>query len=115
MKGDLIYGKKCDIFERSIPKTNTLEMWEKHDFIDSAFVELHRIVRMDGENKIIIDMQYPKLGMKNAIDRCLIRKEALERLLIACTYLPQGLAFKIWDIYRTGLFKMSFIMLTNQI
>lgn len=88
-------------YEKRIPQINTLEMFEEHDFIDSPFVELPHIVKMDGVNKMIIDMQYPKLGMENALDRCLIRKEALERLLIACTYLPQGLSFKIWDIYRT--------------
>lgn len=89
------------LFGRKIPETQTLEVWKENDFIDSPFVEIPHTVKIGTETKIIVDMQYPKLGMKNAINKCLIRKEALERLLIACTYLPHGLSFKIWDIYRT--------------
>lgn len=94
-------NRSDSLFSRRIPETKTLEMWKEYDFIDSPFVEIPHIVKMEKESKIIVDMQYPKLGMKNAINKCLIRKEALERLLIACTYLPHGLSFKIWDIYRT--------------
>lgn len=93
--------KNDSLFSRSIPETQTLEMWKEYDFIDSPFVEIPHTVKIGTEPKIIVDMQYPKLGMKNAINKCLIRKEVLERLLIACTYLPHGLSFKIWDIYRT--------------
>lgn len=90
-----------NLFDKRIQETDALEMWKEHDFIDSPFIEIPHIIKMGTETKIIVDMQYPKLGMKNAISKCLIRKEALERLLIACTYLPQGLSFRIWDIYRT--------------
>lgn len=90
-----------DLFYRRIPEIETLNMWEEHEFIDSPFVEIPNIVKLGKETKIIVDLQYPKLGMQNAIKKSLIRKEVLERLLIACTILPQGLAFRIWDIYRT--------------
>ena len=89
------------VFYKKIPENAELGTWKEFDFSDSAFVEIPHIVRINKEVKIIVDLQYPKLGIKYAIERCLIREEALERLLIACTYLPKGLAFKIWDVYRT--------------
>ncbi len=49
---------------------------------------------------IIIDMQYPTLGMKEAINECLVRKEVLNMLLEAKKNLPEGYTFKIWDAYR---------------
>ncbi|MBR3161982.1 MAG: hypothetical protein IKF19_04555 [Bacilli bacterium] len=92
--------KYDSLFKKKIPKGNTLDMWEKYDFVNSSFIEIPSVIKMDGKSKIIVDLQYPKIGMKNAIDRCLVRKEVLERLLIACTYLPDNLSFKIWDAYR---------------
>lgn len=88
------------IFERKIPNIEPPKFWEKHEFIDSAFVEIPQVIKFEEETKINLNLQYPQRGMKNAINKCLIRKEALERLLIACTYLPKGIAFKILDIYR---------------
>ena len=88
------------IVEKKITNIESPKFWGKHEFIDSPFVEIPQVVKIGEETKIIVDMQYQKLGMKNAIKRCLIRKEALERLLIACTYLPKGLSFKLLDIYR---------------
>lgn len=90
-----------NIINKKIPNNKLLEMWKQTDFKDSSFVEIPNVIKMDDEEKIIVDMQYPKLGMKNSIDRCLIREEALEKLLLACTYLPKGLSFKIWDAYRS--------------
>ena len=90
-----------NLFNQAIPQIKELEMWEKYDFINSPFIEIPHTVKMDKITKIIVDMQYPKRGMQHSIEKCLIRKEALERLLIACTYLPQELSFKIWDVYRT--------------
>lgn len=98
----MVKSKDLDnLFNRRIPEIETLNMWEEHEFIDSPFVEIPHIVKLGKETKIIVDLKYPKLGMQNAIKKCLIRKEVFERLLIACTILPQGLAFRIWDIYRT--------------
>ena len=94
-------NKDNNMFNKKIPKYETLNMWEANEFIDSPFVEIPHIVEFGTVTKIIVDLQYPKLGMKSAIDKCLIRKEVLERLLVACTLLPEGFAFKIWDVYRT--------------
>lgn len=62
--------------------------------IDSDLIEI------PATSGILIDMQYPKLNFKHAIQKCLLRKEAFEKLLEAKTYLPEELTFKIWDAYR---------------
>lgn len=93
-------GERCTMFNKEIPNNNFLEMWTESKFRDSSFVKIPNIIKMDGEEKIIVCMQYPKFGMKNAIHKCLIREETLERLLLACTYLPKGISFKILDAYR---------------
>ena len=79
---------------RAIPHNNNIETYQKHDFINSPLVKIPK------ETGIIVDMQYPKLGMKNAIKECLVRKEVLDKLLKAKRYLPKGYTFKIWDAYR---------------
>lgn len=58
-----------DLFNRRIPEIETLNMWEEHEFIDSPFVEIPNIVKLGKETKIIVDLQYPKLGMQNAIKK----------------------------------------------
>lgn len=77
-----------------IPTIDNLEIYEERDFIDSDLVEVKE------EYGFIIDMQYPKLGMDNSINKCLVRKEVLEMLIEAKKYLPNNLVFKIWDAYR---------------
>ena len=89
-----------NIYNKKIPEIKIPEQWEERNFIDSPFIEIPKIVKNGEEIKVALDLQYPKLGMQNAINRCLIRKEALERLLLACTYIPKGFSFKIWDAYR---------------
>ena len=76
-----------------IPKMNLQENYY-YDFIDSPLVEVTE------STGIIINMQYPKLKMKNAINKCLVRKEVLDRLIEAKKYLPKGITFEIWDAYR---------------
>lgn len=90
-----------DNLNKKIPELKPLNLYKEYNFIDSAFVEIPDIVKISGKIKIVVDLQYPKMGMKNAINKCLIRKEALDRLLSACNLLPDNLAFKILDIYRT--------------
>ena len=89
-----------NIYNKKIPEIKIPEQWEERNFINSPFIEIPKTVKNGEEMKVVLDLQYPKLGMKNAINRCLIRKEALERLLLACTYIPKGFSFKIWDVYR---------------
>ena len=65
-----------------------------YNFLDYDLVEVS-----DSE-LIKIDMQYPKLGMDNAIDKCYLKKEVYERLKIAASYLPDGYSLVILDAYR---------------
>lgn len=58
------------------------------------------LVEVKENDKIKIDMMYPKLGMKNKIDGCYLIKDVYYKLLEACEYLPEGYSFKIWDAYR---------------
>jgi len=45
-------------------------------------------------------MQYPKLGMENAVASCLVRKEVYNMILKASAELPRGYYIKIWDGWR---------------
>lgn len=65
-----------------------------YNFLDYDLVEVH------DSDLIKVDMQYPKLGMDNAIDKCYLKKEVYERLKIAATYLPDGYTLVILDAYR---------------
>ena len=58
------------------------------------------LIEVKERDKIKIDMMYPKLGMKNKIDKCYLVKEVYNKLLEASSYLPRGYSFKIWDAYR---------------
>lgn len=56
-----------EIFNRKILKQETLNMWEEYDFIEAPFIEILNTIKMGEEIKIVVDLQYPKLGMKKAI------------------------------------------------
>ena len=66
------------------------------------------LVEVYDSDLIKVDMQYPKLGMDNAIDKCYLKKEVYERLKIAATYLPDGYTLVILDGY-SELDKNNFI------
>lgn len=63
-------------------------------------LDCKELVEVKENDKIIIEMMYPKLGMKNAIDKCYLRKVVYDKLLEAANYLPKGYSFKILDAYR---------------
>lgn len=77
-----------------IPNNKMPSKNKKNLFIDSP------LVKITNDSGFIIDMQYPKLGMDNAIKECLVRKEVLDKLKEAKKYLPDNITFKIWDAYR---------------
>ncbi len=64
---------------------------------DSGFVELK------DKEPFFVQMQYPRLGMRYAESRCLIREELFERLLAAQNSLPGGIRLCIWDAWRPFL------------
>ena len=77
-----------------IPHNNLPQIYENYNYMDSPLVEI------TSNSEFIIDLQYPKLNLKNAINTCLVRKEVLDKLLEAKSYLPKNLTFKICDAYR---------------
>ena len=80
---------------KKIPNNKDLEIYSNNSFIDEELVEV------PNDCGIIIEMKYPLLNMENAFNKCLVRKEVLNRLLEAKKYLPKGVTFKIWDAYRS--------------
>lgn len=79
---------------RKIPHVEDPIRYERREFCDSAFAEITSSERID------VKMQYPVLGMKNAERRCLMRREAAQRLYEAARKLPAGYRFRIWDAWR---------------
>ena len=79
---------------KKIPNNKNLEIYTENESIDEELVEI------PNNCGIIIEMKYPLLNMENAFNKCLIRKEVLNRLLEAKKYLPKNITFKIWDAYR---------------
>lgn len=77
-----------------IPKQEPPELCTKEAFVESELVNLHQT------NSFDIKMQYPMLGLKNAVRECLVRKEVYERLCIAKSYLPLGINLRIYDAWR---------------
>ena len=78
-----------------IKKDKPLEDYSEYEFIESPLVEI------TNDLGIIIDLKYIKMGFINVINKAYVRKEVLDKLLIAKSYLPKGITFKIWDSYRT--------------
>lgn len=64
------------------------------DFIDSPFKEI-----VSG-GKFVVEMQYVKMGMSNAVPKAFLRCEAYDTLIKASAFLPDGYGFKILDAWR---------------
>lgn len=79
---------------KNIPYCQLPEIHTVSDFIDEPFVEIKE------NSRIVVEMQYPLLKMKNAEKRCFIRKGASDRLNYASSLLPDKLRFKILDAWR---------------
>lgn len=79
---------------KKIPNNNDLKIYNESNFIEEELVEI------PDNCGIIIEMKYPLLNMDNAINKCLVRKKVLNKLLEAKKYLPKNVTFKIWDAYR---------------
>lgn len=98
------------MLNKKIPHSIFLNEYKENNFIDEDLVEIPNNIG------IIIDMQYPKLGMNFAINKCLIRKEVLNMLIEAKKKLPEGITLKIWDAYRPlSLQKELFYKYKNKI
>lgn len=67
----------------------------KTDFINEGFT----IITTKGS--VIVEMQYPILGMNKAEPNCYLRNEAAQRLYHASTLLPNNYYLKIYDAWRS--------------
>ena len=85
---------KENCYIKSIPSIDEPLCYFEKNFINSEFVE---IVSND---YIDVQLQYPLMGMKNAEQSCLLRKEVYERLLDAAKKLPKGYKIRILDAWR---------------
>ena len=81
-------------YQNPIPKRPDPMLCEKVNFIRSEFVEIVTNDCLD------VQMQYPKMGVQNAEEKCLVRREVYERLLMAARFLPKGYKLRILDAWR---------------
>lgn len=68
--------------------------YREHAFTEEEFVLVKESERLE------VQMQYPILGMRHAECDCLLRKSVYERLVLAASYLPEGMKLRIWDAWR---------------
>lgn len=79
---------------KRIPDMEEPRLYKEHAFCRDEFVEVRTNEIFD------VQMQYPIMGMQNAENQCFVRKEVYQKLLLASTYLPRGIRFKILDAWR---------------
>lgn len=77
-----------------IPDREEPNVYKECAFADSAMVEIK------SGNRLLVEMQYPKRGMKSAEARCFVREEVRQKLLEAAEKLPKGYCLKILDAWR---------------
>ena len=82
---------------KAIPSIEETKPYYETNFVDSEFIEVITNDNLD------VSMQYPKMGMRNAENKCLLRKEVYERLLRAAQNLPRGYKIRILDAWRPFL------------
>ncbi len=79
---------------KAIPKIDEPELFEKITLSHSEFIKLKNCDVFD------IKMQYSLMGLKNSISDCYVRKELLNKLIVAKSLLPSGIKFRILDAWR---------------
>lgn len=83
------------LITKPIPSLETPNYTEvKNNFLQEEFIEIKELDRLK------IDLQYPKLGFDNVVNKAYIRKSAYEMLLKALEILPKEYGFKILDVWR---------------
>lgn len=80
-----------------IPDAKEPEKYTAVEFTDEVFIEVK------DSDSIVVDMQYPKLNMDNAVSECYVRETVYEKLKMAAGLLPTGYRLKIWDAWRPFL------------
>ena len=64
-------------------------------------------LRVYDTNRIKLDLQYPSMGMKNAVKECFVRRGTLKRLNRAASLLPKGYSLVIFDAWRPFLLQQE--------
>lgn len=77
-----------------IPKINDPEVYR--DICPTA----SRFVKIESGTILDVKMQYSIMNLKNSVSDCFIREEVLDKLIKAEKYLPEGIKFRIWDVWR---------------
>lgn len=77
-----------------IPHEDLPEEQFETNFVGEPFV------KVNNDDKIIVDMQYIKQNIPYATDNCFMRESAYKLLLKASELLPGGYKFKIYDAWR---------------
>ena len=80
-----------------IPQTANPGEFHRTGFIESPLVEIPSDACFEA------GLEYTKLGMEHATDKCLVRKEVYEKLILAHSFLPEGYRFYIYDAWRPFL------------
>lgn len=78
----------------AIPTIENPQRYVSSEFLNSPFVELK------SNEFFVVDMKYPSLKMKNAVEQCFVRWEVYEMLLKAAQSLSGKYKIKIWDAWR---------------
>ncbi len=78
----------------AIPNRPSPDVYPDLNPTHSAFVAL---TRADG---LGVRMQYPRMGMRYAVEPCYVRREVRKRLQQAQQLLPEGIYLCIWDAWR---------------
>lgn len=65
-----------------------------------AMPKNNTFINLKDSSHFDIKMQYPILGMKNAVNECFVRYEVFEMLNKAQKSLPSGYRLRIWDAWR---------------
>lgn len=81
-------------YTEPVPMMGDPLRYENTDFAKSEFVEIF------ADDIFDVQMQYPKLGMTHAEEKCMVRKEVYEKLLEAAKLLPEGYKLRILDAWR---------------
>ena len=82
---------------KKILNNKDLEIYSNNSFIDEELVEV------PNDCGIIIEMKYPLLNMENAFNKCLVRKEVLNRLLEAAVVIKKEVDKKTDDEIKEWL------------
>ena len=75
------------------------ELVPNYDMVENSFLD-EKLTEIIESERLKVDLQYPKLNFKNAVNKAYIRTGTYKRLLKALEILPKEYGFKILDVWR---------------